>query len=553
MLERLCVRNYVLIDELEIDFSSSRFSVITGETGSGKSIILGALGLVLGEKGDKEAVRLGASQTEISALFSFDPATPVADYLALSGIETEDGTVLVRRIIKNNGRNLISIGSMQVTRSELEVFGHYLVDVSSQSAHQSLLHRESQLAVVDEYGRCQLLVKEYQQAFHAYRDALHEKEDLVEKLKMESAERDYLAFCADEIASAALQAGEDDSLKSELDRMAGSEALAEHVSLSESALRGDGGGGAILETQKALESLRRVVLKDTTLTPFLDRLESVSIELDDIGVSLHDYLEKLVFSSEEIDQKSSRMALIQKLKKKYGPSLDDVIRKGEEMQQSLDRMENSEFILKDLDKKVASAEANLAKVSLRLHEERSVAAKKLSTAVTGNLKKLGLQSALFTIEVKTSDPGAKGADEVIFLIAANKGEKAGEVSAVASGGELSRIMLAIKAAAAASDRVDVMLFDEVDAGIGGAVANAVAECLVDLAHSHQVIAITHLAQIAIKGDRHFLVTKAEDNGRTISHIQEIEGDARVKEIARILSGDTSDIAIKHAKSLLEVQ
>ena len=551
MLERLEIRNYVLIKNLVLDFSTG-FAVITGETGSGKSIILGALSLILGEKARQDIVRQGEKEAQINALFSYSEGSAVDCYLKGKGLEGEDGGLFIQRVIRQNGRSIMSINGLSVNRSELEELGSLLVDVSSQHAHQSLLKKDVQLSLIDKASHAARFLDDYRIAYNAHKEAVKEKARLEEENEKILQELDYIRFCLDEMEKADVRPGEDEQLAEELGRISQAENLTQSLEETIALLRGGMEEGALSILTRAENAISKAARADTTLEQYASRIEAAGIDLDDLASSLREYLSSFTFSEAELEEKSSRLALLQRLKKKYGGSLEALCERRDSYRERVDSAENFDDLIKDAQKKIETTKARLADLGSRLSKERRKSAQELEKTITSNLHELGLGDAVFHIEISQTEPSYNGMDDVVFTLAANKGEKAGPVSQVASGGELSRIMLAVKSALSGVDEVNTLLFDEIDAGLGGHAANAVAVQLEKLSRTHQVIAITHLAQIAAKAGTHFCVSKKEDAGRTISTIDEIEGEERIKEIARLLSGEVSDIAIEHARSLLEV-
>ncbi|MBQ0070839.1 MAG: DNA repair protein RecN [Spirochaetales bacterium] len=547
MLESLHVRNYVLIDQLDLDFSDG-LTCLTGETGSGKSIILGALSLLLGAKADKEAVRQGEEQAEISGTF-YTNSPSVLLWCQEHEIEVEEGLVLIRRVIKTNGRSSYSINRTPITRSEGEELGMLLVDVSSQHAHQSLMKAVVLRDMLDEAAESSCALASYREAYTSYKNAEKKLEELKTSIEKSAEEADYMKFCLQELDNADLKIGEEDELKEKLALQSSSEFIAENLESTQEELR-----SASSALNEALSSLRKAERKDVRLSEFSERLESQAIETQDIFESIRDHLSSLSFSETEIESMNSRIAVIQKMKRRFGGSVEAAIEKREEYREKLALIEDSSDVLANLEKRLGVLQKDLEKNALALSKKRHEGAKSLSQKIEKNLHKLGMPAAEFHIAVSdTSDYGPHGKDMIQYLISANKGEKTSEIQNTSSGGELFRLMLAIKVSLKSAGTIESMLFDEVDAGIGGSVANAVAEELLNLSSSRQVITITHLAQIAAKANQHYKVYKKEEKGRTISHITKLEGEERVKEIARILSGDASDISLEHARRLLEVQ
>lgn len=546
MLENLRVRNYVLIDSLDLDFTEG-FSVLTGETGSGKTIIMGALGLLLGQKADKEAVRSGSDSAEISGTF-FTQDKEILAYLSSLDIEVEDGQIIIKRVIRANGRSSFSVNGSTITRTQGEDLGKLLVDVSSQHAHQSLMNSNVLLSMVDEYGDNAALLNEYRDSYSSYRAGEKKLNETIESIQKSIEEADYMRFCLSELDSAELKEGEEEQLRDEIQVMSSSEYLRENLSSTQDDLR-----QAESFVSSSLSALRKAEKKDPRLLEYSERLESQAIELDDIFSSIRDYLSSISFSEYELEAKNSRLSQIQRIKRRFGGTVEEAIRRREEYRESLKHAEEGEDYIKALEKSVLALKNKALQLSEKLSDSRRRAALKLSKTIESNLKRLGMGSAKFRIDVSSIDMGQNGSDAVSFMIAANKGEKFADIQHTSSGGELSRIMLAIKVSLNSSSGVNTLIFDEIDSGLGGVVANAVSEELKKLSLSHQVFAITHLSQLAVKADNHFLVYKKEEGDRTISRIKRIDGEQRVKEIARLLSGETSDISLEHARRLLEVQ
>lgn len=549
MLERLEVRNYVLIKSLVMEFPDG-FAVLTGETGSGKSIILGALGLVLGEKARADIVRQGEKEAHVEALFSYRSGGEVEAYLKSCGLDSEDGGLFIQRIVRSSGRSIMSVNGYSVSREQLEELGRMLVDVSSQHAHQSLLRPSVQLSLLDKAAKTGELLVSYRKAYEAYNEALAESARLVEENEKAGREADYIRFCLDEIEKADVKPGEDDELADELRRISQSGMLTEELDEALELMRGGGQSGALSTLNHALNAVRKAMKADPSLESYAGRIESASIEIEDIAASLGDYLSGLSFSEDELEEKNARLSLLHRMKKKYGGSLEAVLSKRDEFRSALETIENFEDLMKENAKKVVRCREEMNALGSKLTGMRTRCASALEKSIMDKLSGLGLRNACFRIAVGCREASPSGFDDVVFLLAANRGEKEGPISQVASGGELSRIMLAVKSALSAEDEVETLLFDEIDSGLGGTVANSVAKELETLSRSHQVIAISHLAQIAAKAGTHFLVNKTEEGDRTVSTIGEISGEERVDEIARLLSGEVGKLSREHARSLL---
>ena len=546
MLESLHVRNYVLIDKLDLEFTDG-LTVLTGETGSGKSIILGALGLLLGQKADKEAVRKGSDMAEVSGTFSISPV--VRDWCKDHEIECEEDELVLRRVIRTNGRSSFSVNGTALNRSEGEELGMLLVDVSSQHAHQSLMKNEVLRHVLDEASSSLILLDEYRNAFRSLKEAEEKLEETRRLSEKGAEEADYMAFCLKELEEADLKVGEEEELKEKLSLQASSEFIAENLSSSQDELR-----SALSSLSEALSSLRKAEKKDTSLVEYSERLESSSIEIEDIQMSIRDHLSSMSFSETEIEFMNQRLSVIQRMRRRFGGSVEAALALMAEYREKLEFISDSSEVLSSLEKKVEEKKKELLKKGEILTAKRKEGAIAFASRIESNLRRLGMESAVFRIDVTPLDePGPFGNDKIEYLIAANKGEKTSLIQNTSSGGELSRLMLAMKVSMKDKGSVDTMLFDEVDAGIGGKVALCVAKELKELSLEKQVITITHLAQIASEAHRHYKVYKKEEDGRTISHISLIEGEDRVREIARILSGDESEISLSHARALLQNQ
>ena len=545
MLESLHVRNYVLIDSLDLDFSDG-FTVITGETGSGKSIILGALSLLLGQKADKEAVRKGSEMAEVSGTFSIG-SSEVLSWCNDHEIEVEDNTLVLRRVIRSNGRSTYSVNGTALNRSEGEELGMLLVDVSSQHAHQSLMKNDVLRKVLDEASSSLEALDSYRASYKELMETEDKLKQTKELMERSSEEADYMKYCLSELENADLKVGEEEELKEKLSLQASSEYIAENLSSAQDELK-----SAQSSLSEALSYIRKAEKKDPSLLQYSERLESQSIETEDIFESIRDYLSSMSFSETEIEMMNQRISLIQRMKRRFGGSVEAAIEQRENFREKLELISDSSDVISSLEKKMDKLSKEVEDKAQKLTSLRKKGATAFSKHIEEKLHRLGMEASVFTIAVTPlSSPGPYGKDKIEYLISANKGEKTSLIQETSSGGELSRLMLAMKTSMEGSGSVDTMLFDEVDAGIGGRVATCVAKELRQLSQSKQVITITHLSQIASKADRHYKVYKYAEKGRTISHIKLLDGEERVRELARILSGDESEISLEHARKMLE--
>lgn len=550
MLESLDIGNLALIEDIHIDFHSG-FNVLTGETGAGKSIILGALGLLLGEKADGSAVRFGAEEATVSAVVSIDESHRLASWLQEHAVEPDEGGILIRRVVKSIGRGTIHVQSVPMTRADLGIIADALFDIHGQHEHQSLLHADRQLQVLDSFGALGRQVDDFARLYRKLEEAKEKQQILQKSIAQEGKEEEYLRFVSEELQRAALKEGEDVQLEDETRVLSQYEAIHGNLELVRDSLKGSDSEGAAGALGTALQSCKRAAKADPSLVELCQRLESLLLEAQDIAESVRDRLASMSFSRSRLDELQSRLALLQRLKKKYGPSLSDMIAFRDSTMQRLAGAERSDAELQELDRLVGELEMQMESAATALSDERMRHARKLETQIALRLARLGMPHVVFTINVQQCQPTFRGADRVDFTFSANPGEPKRSLREIASGGELSRVMLAIKTVLAEADDVETLVFDEIDAGIGGSVAIAVGEHLAELAASRQVVAITHLASIAVHADRHLVVHKEISAGRTYTRIKQVDGEERVQEIARMLAGDArTDAAVAHARSLL---
>ena len=545
MLEHLEIRNFALIENLCVDFSEG-FNVITGETGSGKSIILGALGLLMGEKADTGAVRSGADEIVIDAVVSVPDGHEILPWLSERGVEPEDGVLYIRRTVKaNGGRSLIHVQGQLFSRQDLGILAESLIDMHGQSEHQSLLVSDRQRRILDSYSHNDSLLSDCQEAFRLIGSLNHRKEELEKKLEEGRRQQDYLQFALEEIENARPVMGEDDELKDRIRILGQFESIYENVTLCSDRLK-----DVRTNIYDAISSVSRAAKVDSGLAGFTARLESARIETEDIASGLKDYLASVDYSQDSVNSMQDRLATLQKLKRKYGPTIADVLSFAENSRETLDMAQNSEeYLLKctqDLEKAMRDYEA----IALKLRKPRENNAKVLEKAIEEVLRTLGMPNAVFRIDISDSKAGPHGSDQISFMISANPGEPVKPIREIASGGELSRVMLALKTVLSKADSIQTQVFDEIDSGIGGAVALSLAKCMRDLSVTKQVIAITHLAGIASVADTQMVVTKTVSGGRTFTHLKQVSGEDRVHEIARMLSGEENDISLSHARELL---
>ena len=545
MLEHLEIRNFALIENLSVDFSEG-FNVITGETGSGKSIILGALGLLMGERSDTGAIRTGTDGILVDAVVSVPDNHEIIPWLKERGVEPEDGVLYIRRSVRANGaRSLIHVQNQLFSRQDLCVLADSLIDMHGQSEHQSLLIPDRQRRILDSYSQNGALLDKCSEAFSRIVELKARREELSRQLEEGRRQEDYLRFALEEIENADIKPGEDEELKDRIKVLGQFESIFENVNAGTERLREIRSG-----IYDAVSSVAKASKVDDNLSEFTARLESAKIEIEDIASGLREYLTSVDYSEDSVNAMQDRLASLQKLKRKYGPLLSDVEAFAHKARETLDITENFEEHLQQCDRDLAKAQGEYDSIAEKLTNSRKKRALVLEKDIEAVLRTLGMPNAVFGIDVSESKPSVHGRDHISFEISANPGEEKKAIRDIASGGELSRVMLALKTVLAKADDIQTQVFDEIDSGIGGSVALSLARCISDLSKSKQVIAITHLASIASLADCQMVVSKSVENGRTYTHLRTVSGEDRVHEIARMLSGDESEVSLSHARSLL---
>ncbi len=557
MLEQLIVRNYALIDEIRIHFSQG-LNILSGETGAGKSILIGALGLLLGEKGETSAIRSGADSAEVAGRIIVSGNPETLAWLREHGLEDDDGTVIIRRTLNTTGRGGIYIQSTPVTRKDLQELTSYLFDVHGQHEHQSILSAVHQRRLLDRFGGFEDRVELLSSRFQYLTVKKKEFADMEKAERDRLREADILEFAVQEIDGAALSAGEEEELLRE------KKILGEHEKLVGllDRFRDDSAenrGGALRQIRSAIEALREISTIDTSLSELHGRLESAFYEIEDITEAVRGYHEGIDFSPERLEACESRLAEIHRLCKKYGPSVDDVLRYREDAAEKLEKLSRWEEDKESIRAEINELEKQVRKTAEELSTLRREAAADLEKKIMKKLHDLGMPKGQFAIRIEQKlSPagrpvcGSHGFDTVEFLISPNEGEPVKPLKDIASGGELSRVMLAVKTIFAETDHITSLIFDEIDVGIGGEVAVAVGDHLAGLGNYKQVLCITHLASIAVRADNHIQVRKESVKGRAITRVESITGKDRVGEIARMLAGDSSGReSLEYAEELLK--
>jgi len=558
MLVSLRIENMAIIDSVYLEFHRG-FNVLTGETGAGKSIVLGALDLLLGGRASTDVIRANCDRAEVEGLFEVGEGGPRDALLSMDLAEEEGSTLLIRRVVARNGRSRVTVNGRQVTTSMLRSLTRHLVDMSSQHAHYALLSPDEHLHLLDRFGECGEVARKYQTVF----EALKKLESTEKRLQLAERERlereDFIRFQLKEIEEVAPEVEEDEILEQELERLRHGESLRSGSSKASNLLSGNGGSSATGALHSAVRELTPLVDRDPALQPLLERASTASIELEDLAFELARYGSQISTNPGELHQKEERLSDLRKLKRKYGVSLDAVLEKQEELQSTLLNFENLEDELIRVREEREETEGKAHKTAMKWRQLREKSGKNMAQVIESELGSLALPKCRFQVLVEplVDGKGAPrltewGSDQVTFEIAPNPGEGFKPLNKVASGGELSRILLAIKSALILADPVETSIYDEVDSGIGGGTAEKVGKKLKTSASRRQVIAITHLAQTVAFGDRHFLVEKSEHDGRTSTEVHQLSEVERAEEMARMLGGVTLTRQSRaHAQEMLD--
>lgn len=555
MLKTLSIWNFALIEHIQIDFNQG-LNILTGETGAGKSILLGALGMVIGRRTNVDAIRTGCDFMRVEAVFTIDKNLAIKEFLADCNILLEDDYLIVTRQININGRNSVQINNCHITMSILRQLGEMLVDIHGQHANQALLKPTKQLALVDLYGNASIeeqkliYVEKYQQWLK-----LKQKLDDSKINTQEMAQRlDMLKWQINEIEMAKLSIGEDEKLEAEIKVLANAEKIS---LLTQDAYKllyeGESGKYSVLsslsQVRKDMETLSRY---DENLTKTYQLIDEAYFQIQDSAEEIRNYGENIDYSPQKLDRLQSRMDDIDKLRRKYGNTIEEILAYAKKIKMELDYIENYDSNIAQLEQELTVLNEELHKEAMILHELRQDSAKILEQKIMQELVSLSMADARLIININSVDNFTEnGADEIEILFSANIGEDLKPLPKIVSGGELSRIALAIKTITAQKDDIDLMVFDEVDIGVGGKTAQMMAEKIAHIAFFRQVICITHLPQIAAMADAHFYINKQTRDNKTFSNIKQIDYLARLAEIARMSSGsDLTQASLENAEEML---
>ncbi|MFP6859019.1 MAG: DNA repair protein RecN [Roseibacillus sp.] len=548
MLSLLKIRNLALVERLDWELGGGLVGV-TGETGAGKSVIVGALKLILGERADKGLIRTGEEACQVEAVFDLPDSTGVNRVLAQMGLDPcEDGQLLIKRVVGSSS-NKQFVNNSPATLSVLKSLGQNLVDLHGPHDHQSLLSTERQLFMLDAYAASGKAGDAYKESWIDWREKQAKWEELRDAEEAGEQELELLRHQVEEIEAAEIDPAGEGELQERYKRASNSAKLVEVTGQALGLVSGEAAG--VMDRVRELQRLVIEIEKnDPAAREWTSGLETAVVELEDLGRGLEHYLGEIDIDPQQAAALEERVDVLENLKRKYGPSLEEVVESGARAAARLEAVENRGELLEELAREAVEARQAVDRAGAALSEKRRKAAPRLAKEIRRHLGELGFKQAAFEVNLQArEEPAAAGLESVEFGFGPNPGEPLKPLRQIASGGEISRVMLSIKSALAKQDRTPLMVFDEIDANVGGEIARAVGEKMAALGAKHQVVAITHFPQVAAMASQHFLVRKKVTKGRTISSLQEVAGEERVRELMRMLGGESKE-AKSMAKSLL---
>ena len=567
MIENLYIRNYLIIKEAEISLNKG-LNILTGETGAGKSIILDALSLILGERADYSKIKKDEDKLIVEGHFNFKENKEIKKLLSdiMPDEDINQESIILRRELLKKGVSRNFINDSPVNISDMKKFGDIIIDIHSQNEHQSLLDKNSHIEILDNYCMDDEDFKKYRCEFDILKALIKDHNELALKKDELISRKGIIDFELKEINNINISSGEDSELENELNRLENTEELSIGVETALNALyEEDINAGMLLNS--SVKDLKKIAAYDTHLEKIIADLESSYILIKESSDSLNSYRDRLNFDNERIEQVRNRLNDINHLKKKYGMSTDELILKAEFLQKELLFADNFDYELEKLLNKINEQKAIVMRCAINISDIRKKGSKELEKQINMVLKEVGLEGAEFKVNIKSISgdngdihsikcgkdfikPGTKGMDDIEFIIKINKGTDFTPLHKSASGGEISRIMLAIKAVISEKDKIGILVFDEIDAGISGRIAQKVGKVLKTLSKTHQIICITHLPQIAAMSDKHFHVSKKEDKKETLAAIKDLNEEEKLLEVAKLISGEKVTEAAK--KSALEL-
>jgi len=547
----LTLKNFTIIEDLSVSLSSG-LNIITGETGAGKSIIVDAINIILGDKAPAENIKTGKEEAHIEALFDISKDETIKERLVTSGFDIKSGELLIKRIIYRNSRSRVFINGSLSTLTLLSTITQGLVDIFSQHEHQSLLREDNHLKIVDDFGKTGDEASHLRYIYQYYSSIKKELDDLEQSKKDKVEKEDYLKFQLNEIEKAALTIGEDERLGEEKLKLVNAERLEASASSAYEELYEK--ENSVLGTlQKLSNDFKEIAKIDPKLNEVAESIEKGMLQLEEAAFSIRDYTTELSSDSQTLEVIEDRIHLINSLKRKYGDTIEQIIQKRDEIEQEVSNIENFDERVRLLSEESEKVMGELLQLARTLSKTRKQSSKKLSEMLEQELKEVGIKGGKFHIQFNDKVISSSGIDAVSFLFSANPGEDPKPLNKVASGGELSRIMLVLKEVIARVEGGSVIIFDEADSGVGGAIAEAVGQKIRNLSRSYQVICITHLPQVAKFADSHLSVSKTHNDNKTQVTIKNLDENERVVELARMIGGfnitqktlDTAQEMLKH--------
>lgn len=551
MLSELYIENLAVIEKATIDFSD-KLNVFTGETGAGKSILINGINAILGLRVTKDIVRTGTDKAVISALFT-DIGDNVLQVLNELGISAEDGQLFLTREIRSDGGSVARVNSRAVNVSVLKAIGETLVTIHGQHDNQILMAPERHIEILDSYAESEALIEDYHSSFRELQSIAKK----INKIKTEQSKKEFrmaeLADIVEEINALNIHEGEDKEIEAELNISKNAVAISEALYMAKQLLSGDDDtDGAVEMTQRASKSVEGYTDIMTEISPIYDRLSSAAIEMEDISEEIGSLLDSLDIDPKRYDYLNQRSDELRRIMKKYGPELDDVLTTLENSQNELDELSGAEQSLDELNKEKERLLAEVSKKAKALSDHRKKAGERFVSQVTEELEFLNMPKVKLVVQQKTGKLTINGMDSIEFLISANLGEEPKPIAKIASGGELSRIMLALKNVIAEKDSIGTLIFDEIDTGVSGRAAQKIGIKLKQISRLRQVLCVTHLAQMAVMADNHLLIEKNIQDDRTVTTVRTLDHEQRKYEIARIMGGENiTELMLENAEQYLK--
>ena len=553
MLQELSIKDFAIIDEIQISFQP-KMTVLTGETGAGKSIIIDALGLLAGGRGSTEFIRKGEKKAVIQGLFTLPREANTYNILEEYGIDSEDGQIILQRDLYRGGRNICRINGMMVNLATLRKVGETLIDIHGQNEHQELMKPENHIDLLDEYDKkTSELRNQYQVVYQNYRKLKLSMEKKEADEKAWAQRLDMLNFQVKEIGEAGLKINEEDELVEEKNKLDNFQAIHDALELSYQILSGEK-IDVVGNLGNAMNELSDISDLSENLQEINTKISDAFYSLEDVARDISDELDSMEWNGERLNEIEERLELIHQLKRKYGDTIEDILHYHSRIVKELREMENAEQNSEKQERQLSEALEKVKELAIRLSKQRKKSAKKLEKMIHEQLSALYMDKAVFEVKfLNNSKLYSKGIDKVEFYIQTNPGEEMGPLAKIASGGELSRIMLALKTIFSQKMGVTSIIFDEVDTGVSGRVAQAIAEKISQISNNSQVLCITHLPQVAAIADNHYYISKSVNDGRTETSLKELDEKQKIREIARMLSGsEITELTLKHAEELIKM-